>query len=1159
MTAAPVFTPHARQDAQGGFVELDGQLFYRIAHYDRMDAFFMSIVSASDHYLFISSTGGLTAGRRGPDNALFPYYTDDRIHESYEHTGSKTLLRVGRGPESITWEPFSIRGAAELASGVCSRTLYKSTCGNRVVFEEVHHGLELSFRYEWATSQRFGFVRTARLENLGPSPRAIEVLDGLQNLLPAGISRRFQLEYSTLVDGYKRTELDLASGVAMLQLTCVPIDRAEPSESLRANVAWSAGIQPAARLISSTQLDAFRAGEELVTEPEMHGRRGAYFINAAFALGSRESRSWKLVADVHLDTAAVRDLIHTVRTTADIVSAIDADVAQGTENLRAIVAAADGLQQTGDAANVWHHFASTMFNVMRGGLPAEGYNVEREDFSRFVAEMNRDVARRQKSFLAILPQQLTHQELLRRASLSGDADLERIAHEYLPLTFSRRHGDPSRPWNIFDIHLRDERRRRILNYQGNWRDIFQNWEALSVSYPALAPSMIFKFLDCSTADGYNPYRVTRDGCDWEVLEPHDSWSFIGYWGDHQVIYLLRLLEQAERCDPQSLERLLDHPCFSYVNVPYRIKPYAEILRDPQSTIVFDRPLHNKLLARAARLGADGKLLCAASGEPVRATLAEKLLLVLLTKLSNFVPGAGIWLNTQRPEWNDANNALVGHGASMVTVYYLHRYLRFVRALFARSPQKSFSLPLEIATWLDSTSAALSANRPAADVPVTDAARKHLLDLLGLVGSDYREQLYASGFQGQRRAVEKAALLQLLDEALGHVVHTIRASRRADGLYDSYNRIELHGGEVRVHGLAAMLEGQVAALSAGVLPASEALQLLDALRRSPLYRADQNSYILYPAKPVRSFLAKNNLPMEKVQQSKLLVKMLAAGDTRIVGHDFEGGIHFHGSFQNASYLRATLNGIRERGLRKLAVEERELICAIYEDCFVHRAFSGRSEAMYKYEGIGCIYWHMVSKLLVAAQEVLAQAIAAGDAPATIAALQAHYRDIRSGLGTHKPPRQYGAVPIDPYSHTPDFTGAQQPGMTGQAKEDFLARIGEMGVIVSEGRLRFVPQLITGNEFLAAPTAFHFLDVAGRPRTLQLEPGSMAFTYCQLPIVLHQGGPARIRVTQDGAEKSFDGLVLDEECTRGIHAREGRISQLDVFLALDGDSVSEPPVA
>ena len=52
----------------------------------------------------------------------------------------------------------------------------------------------------------------------------------------------------------------------------------------------------------------------------------------------------------------------------------------------------------------------------------------------------------------------------------------------------------------------------------------------------------------------------------------------------------------------------------------------------------------------------------------------KLLVLVLARLFNFIPEAGLWMNTQRPEWNDANNALVGPGVSMVTLCYLRRFL-----------------------------------------------------------------------------------------------------------------------------------------------------------------------------------------------------------------------------------------------------------------------------------------------------------------------------------------------------------------------------------------------------------------------------------------------------------------------------------------------------
>jgi len=63
----------------GEAVRIDGERFYKISNYDGMRPFFMSIVSNSNHWMFISSTGGLTAGRKNSNYSLFPYYTDDKI------------------------------------------------------------------------------------------------------------------------------------------------------------------------------------------------------------------------------------------------------------------------------------------------------------------------------------------------------------------------------------------------------------------------------------------------------------------------------------------------------------------------------------------------------------------------------------------------------------------------------------------------------------------------------------------------------------------------------------------------------------------------------------------------------------------------------------------------------------------------------------------------------------------------------------------------------------------------------------------------------------------------------------------------------------------------------------------------------------------------
>ncbi|MEY3480772.1 MAG: hypothetical protein RIQ71_1547, partial [Verrucomicrobiota bacterium] len=112
---------------RGEFLAVEGEPFYGIRNHDRMPPFFLSVVSAEDHWMFLSSHGGLTAGRRDADGALFPYYTDDKLRDGAESAGGKTIVRVQwRGREHI-WEPFSTRGEGRFR---ISRNLLKSVWGN---------------------------------------------------------------------------------------------------------------------------------------------------------------------------------------------------------------------------------------------------------------------------------------------------------------------------------------------------------------------------------------------------------------------------------------------------------------------------------------------------------------------------------------------------------------------------------------------------------------------------------------------------------------------------------------------------------------------------------------------------------------------------------------------------------------------------------------------------------------------------------------------------------------------------------------------------------------------------------------------------------------------------------------------------------------------
>jgi hypothetical protein len=1127
-------------EAAGKIFRHDDELWYRIERHDQMPPFLLSVVSGFDHWLFLSSTGALTAGRRSPDTALFPYYNDDRIHDSQDQSGGKTVLRVHRDTGHVVWEPLSGRHAGLRR---LTRSIARNVPGNRAILAETDHDLGLTFSQEWTSSERFGFVRRCTLTNLTGTPVLIDVLDGLQNLLPPGVDESSQLRFSTLVDGLKENELDEPTGLGIYRLSALRTDSAEPSESLRATTVWSRGLAVDTHLLSTEQVGRFRAGGTPVPERRMRGRRGAYLVTARCELAAGGEQTWLVVAEVDGDAAAVAATRAALRDGyADaLVADVEADVRRGTERVRAIVAAADGLQLGADPLEDARHFTNTLFNVLRGGLPADGYRIGRADLLAYVAAAATRVGERHRDLLAALPATISRPELLAVAAAAGP-DLERVLRAYLPLRYSRRHGDPSRPWNTFTINT-------AIGYEGNWRDIFQNWEALAYSFPGWLEAMIVKFVGSSTADGYNALYLTIDGFDWERLAPGESPLHLGYWGDHQVVYLLRLLEAADRLDPAMVGGLLHRRIFGYADVPYRIKPYPSLLADPHWTVDFDLEHDAELSRRRATDGAEGALLAGPDGLPVTVTLMEKLLVVALAKLTNYVPGLGIWMNTQRPDWNDGNNALVGYGVSVVTLCQLRSYLVHCRGLCTGDAEVSSA----VALWLRRIASALAAaiRQHGRDAEVTDTMRRDLMDALGTAGGDYRATLYADGPSTARTTIPAAELRDFCDVALHHLDAAVRANRRADGLYHAYNLIRVTGDGITARRLYVMLEGQVAVLGSGLLSAPEAADLLDALRASDLYRPDQQSYLLYPDRELPRFLDKGVLPADALDRSALLRDQVDRGDRRIVVPDVDGVLRFHAGFRNAKVLAAALTGV--------PAADAATVLDLYEEVFDHQSYTGRSGTVFKYEGLGCIYWHMVAKLRLAVHELLAGLDTDTTDPAVLDRLRSHYAAIRAGIGVHKSPATYGAMPIDPYSHTPGFGGAQQPGMTGQVKEDILARRGELGVLARDGRLTFRPDLVRRCELRSEPGRFDYVDVHGRSQAVDVPAGALALTVGQIPVVVHRRGPARIVVTLDGAPpRTREGLVLDRETTAEILGRTGRCTRLDVHLDIHlGDTANPPP--
>jgi hypothetical protein len=129
------------------------------------------------------------------------------------------------------------------------------------------------------------------------------------------------------------------------------------------------------------------------------------------------------------------------------------------------------------------------------------------------------------------------------------------------------------------------------------------------------------------------------------------------------------------------------------------------------------------------------------------------------------------------------------------------------------------------------------------------------------------------------------------------------------------------------------------------------------------------------------------------------------------------------------------------------------------------------------------------------------------------------------------------------------GASQPGMTGQVKEEILTRFGELGIRVSDGRVRFQPTLLRAREFLREPREFSYLDVDGSWQSLEVPAGGLAFTWCQVPVVYRLAADQLSGLTltlSDGETRRYPDPVLAADQSTWLFRRSGKIRRLIVDL-------------
>ncbi|MEN8248687.1 MAG: hypothetical protein ABFS32_07125, partial [Bacteroidota bacterium] len=145
--------------------------------------------------------------------------------------------------------------------------------------------------------------------------------------------------------------------------------------------------------------------------------------------------------------------------------------------------------------------------------------------------------------------------------------------------------------------------------------------------------------------------------------------------------------------------------------------------------------------------------------------------------------------------------------------------------------------------------------------------------------------------------------------------------------------------------------------------------------------------------------------------------------------------------------------------------------------------------------------------------------------------------------NKSPDLYGAFPTDAYSHTPGNAGVQQPGMTGQVKEDIISRWAELGVVVKDGQITLNPVFLKKEEFIQENAIFSYFDINNQKQSIELMHGSLAFTYCQVPVIYKLAERENIEIVKSGNKvEVINNNTLSGTISKEIFNRSGLVKQV-----------------
>lgn len=714
-------------------------------------------------------------GVRDRNSTIMEFFPAHTMYKNIERQGFRTFIKL----DGKIHEIFSSVSADE---NIRTMVIDKNTV--KVIEDNKTLGLKITVSYFTMPGEKYAaIVRKVEVHNLDKTSKEIEILDGLPQILPYGVTNTDYQAMSNLMKAWFDV-FNTENDIAYYKLRASTADSVEISTFEQGNFYLAFSSESKGLITPIFDMDVI------------------FGQNTAFTMAD----GW----DCPVEELSKRRQVPQNK------------VSGGFAGIKTVISEKDFVlcSVIGNIARV------DLINSIKDTFTVEFINEKEKQACQLVDSLVKDTYTKTSADLFNAYIDNSYLDNILRGGYPLVFKSENKNHVYH--VFSRKHGDLEREYNFFSLEPA-----YYSQGNGNFRDVNQNRRNDVLIKPEVEDFNVKQFMSLIQADGYNPLNVK--GCTfifnidaWSEIEklvetdkdkikeillkkftPGKLVSYImensvslnvtnevlvqkvlknsevnfeanfgeGYWSDHWT-YNMDLVDSYLQIYPDKKEEFL----FADNTYRYYYSPVYVYPRSYKYVITNGNVRQIGAINHDVHEDGDNTWLrtkCG-KGEVYRTNLYSKLIALALTKFANLDPfSMGIEMEGGKPGWNDAMNGLPGlFGSSLCETAELIRVVDFVIQSSTQYEQ-NIKLPVEMAELLEKIEKYLDSYNSGviSDFQYWDAAAS--------AKEDYRKKII-SGIVGEEKDYSTKEILKIFDKYSAKLQQAMeKALQYGNGVYPTY--------------------------------------------------------------------------------------------------------------------------------------------------------------------------------------------------------------------------------------------------------------------------------------------------------------------------------------------------------------------------------------